>query len=115
MIDGLPVPSMQGFTIFGIDVRIAKHDRHVEVVLDMRVHDKRTPGVLEVAPLLPGRVAFRKVIGVVDIVFARDPEFFQHHVRDLVHEAVVHEVDEWLTFDGVQFTDPHANDHPVHR
>lgn len=47
--------------------------------------------------------------GGIDIPCAHllDRESFQIYIRTLLIELVCHEVDEWLTVDGIQVTEPH--------
>lgn len=108
----LPQPSLGQFQIGGVDMSI-DHDRNVGAIvmrISLRVRDRQMPTRFtttkqEVHVSWDAADTIREDLG----------DFLRAEMRRMVHEAVTHEVDEWLMFDGKQHSDPHADDHPVFR
>ena len=46
-------------------------------------------------------------------VWMKEPGLFRDAIQKILHESVVHEVDEFFRYDGVLVHDPHATYNPV--
>jgi hypothetical protein len=95
----LPVVSMGKFAIRGLDVHVQRlpFEDGDEVVLILKVSADAASG-----RSYPESVTMRERIprGIA-------PGGVESFIRYVVRKLVAHEVDEWLSFDGVR-RDPHA-------
>jgi hypothetical protein len=77
-----------------------------DVVLDVEMQVRNVDAPHDVGPITLRRV-------LTGLKFDGSPEdrdaTIRRYVRSVVREAVLHEVDEWLRFDGVRLTDPHPS------
>jgi len=83
------------------------------VVGGMRLFD-RTAAVLRITATVPNSYNPEQTIRVESNapipveLFERHPEAFPGWLRQIVHDRMCHEADEWLKRDGVMTYDPHA-------
>lgn len=94
----LPDVSLGHLQVFRASVDVVHDMQHnmPAIVVELQVRNVRNDGLAKVS----GRT-------IIHHTEARDPETFRLLLRQVVVDAFVHEIDEWLRVDGRLVTNPH--------